>query len=214
MLFLCLLTIAGCNKITAGVNGNSGTVSGSGEAPPQPIPFERLEDAISFLKSGELNEYNAYMDGMLSYFNETYQHMIELFMNDGFILNAEVSSEDFVVDELFLMPEQRYEDAGIIWNVTFKNQGYQIAVYHVKTECQEEGDDLNQYRARRFGSMTLESMQNGDAVIYYQSPSDGGRGRITQYIDETHYYVIRSTTSTEDKIALLNAIHFEKAEIK
>ena len=217
--FICILAIiplisacAACDKTNNNTNQSPEIPAHTEqpfphETPPQPIEFDVLASAISFVIDRDLSEYR-------KEWQHSYQSMIEILSANSQLLIASHSNANKIDDSVTLFPEAQYEDVGV--GVWFKYEGvsYQVIIYSIKTETEykvnQETEDITDYYEKRFGTPENYPYEYFDTnnlqipqIVIRTIGADNSKLSARGLIDDTHYIVIKTKA---EKTALLSFV--------
>ena len=175
--------------------------------PPQPIKFDTIKLAISFIKERNLSGYP-------EEWHQSYQSMIEILSVNNKFLIASHTNADKLDDGITFFPEAKYEDVGV--GVWFKYEGvsYQVIIYSIKTgteyKVNQETEDITDYYEKRFGTPENYPYEYFDTnnlqipqIVIRTIDADNSRLSAQCLIDDTHYIVVKTKA---DKTALLSFV--------
>ena len=184
---------------------------------PQPISFNSLDDAISFLKTIDYS----YTAEHWSYSDEdknAYDHMAKIFNDNGYLYEIDNLENKYQISRIALYPEiERGEDSGISYWVKHNGAEYYIVIYNVKAdiEIDENSPSIKDYWKSRIGydlAGKIFSVSNeffSEININYINGRNFARG----FIDPSHHALIRSTESEETIIEFIEQLNFIRREL-
>lgn len=207
-ILLFMILFVGCNT-SSGTSDTTPENIRPTTPPVQPYDFDSMEEAISFLTS-DLSEYSEEIQ-------RDYRPMIERFREDKFLLRVYHEEFDLQKSHLALYPRTELEDVGIQHYVTYKGQEYQVLVFSVDKEViatLNEPYSISKYlKHRKVGVKEGEKSELNGEEIYLTTVGITESTKkicVNKFIDETHYYTIRTKASWDELLAFASEVKFEK----
>ena len=218
-IFILLLIIVGVTLCACATSKfNDIETPQTNPAPPQPILFNTLEDAIAFIHNPDLSNYN-------EDFQSAYKKMITAFHGDGCInaVNHNVATK--YDNTVTLYPEVTYEDVGVHYLFTFNQELYQVVVYTIKAGeeyvMDPQTETIVDYYNKRWGSkfgVSSEQTTNSTLmpIVFFSETADG-RICAQSLIDEGHYMVVRAKSDVvniSDLVAFIEGLKVERIALE
>lgn len=175
------------------VNSHSG--------PPVPVSgYEHLKDMVN---SFNINDYP-------DIYHESYLKMIETVKSDGFVYMPDDSEGSIGFDDIsniWLLTCSGYEDTGISCFVNYNDTDFQVVFHYTDKEVFSTGTGRDDYFRRRLGIDFSVSYLIGNGV---SAGTFGGRECAYSFIDDNHYYIVRTDASRDELIAFIRSFSPEK----
>lgn len=184
-------------------------------APPQPIGFSTIEDAMDFIRSPNYSDYKGYKDNWIS----TYQAMVASFISDGYITNVSHSTAKQHNDRVTLYPEAKFEDIGICFWFDYNEVPYQVIIRNTKDGddylLDLQTEDILDYNIKRFSlqeDLVGEYLNTGHALMHTMLLGTFNYTSLTAscMIDETHYIVIRAEVDQDAMRSFIEGLQIDK----
>jgi len=187
-------------------------------APPQPIHFDNLDEAITFINNPNLDRY-------IDSFKPVYERMIARFRNDEYIISLSCKETSFEINwsRFALYPKVRYEDCGVSYWVKYKNNPYYIVIYHADTTLisptVEELPSIINYLKVRMNTPNIppeRSIELNGHPAYAIFDSVQTNKFIEQFIDSKHYFKVcagSAEITKEDLLEFVQMIEFEQVPL-
>ena len=113
----------------------------------QPLSFREFTDVVETIQQNDVSSYDERCQ-------ETYRKMFEKFISDGFIYQPVTTDLISLKTDrkIILYPYAKYEDIGIQYFLTYKENNYRIKFYCADTAIVSEINDIAEYLQKRMGA--------------------------------------------------------------
>jgi hypothetical protein len=218
-IFILLLIIVGVTLCACATSKfNDIETPQTNPAPPQPILFNTLEDAIAFIHNPDLSNYN-------ENFQNAYQNMITEFQDDGYINTVTHNVAMKYDNTVTLYPEATYEDVGIHYLFVFNKELYQVVIYTIKAGeeyvMDPQTETIVDYYSKRWGSdcavSSAQPTNNALVPMVFFTETADGRICAQSLIDEGHYMVVRAKSDAvniSDLVAFIEGLKVERIALE
>lgn len=177
-----------------------------------PLSFDTVEKAvegiINYDYQDESDVYRDSQKAMYDKFNET-----------GYLYK--VITDDVITSYddrgISLLPYAKYEDVGVINAVKYKGNAYVLFFYRYDDNFAEESANITDYIKARFnGTFDRDFYIDGRFTAIRTTETENQPTLVHSYsaIDDAYYLKAHTTASEEDLVEFLNALAYEKVEIK
>lgn len=175
------------------------------QAPP--ITFYNFKDLKSTVSSYDLNYYS-------DIYRSSYAEMFERIRSDGYILVPDFSENSISPDEIWdiwAMPHADYEDIGIICSALYDSLCFQVEFHYTDRAVFDQVSDQTEYFRKRLGIdlSGTDTTDNGVTV-----GNINGKECAYSFIDDDHYYIVRTNASHDEMIKFLNEFSPEKISLE
>ena len=210
------------NKTDENDQPDESNMNSSPLAPPvPPLQMNSIDEILSVLKSCDTQNYR-------EDFQTTYGELFAALSNSGFIYSIDTTkttaSEDavtFLVKDgenvFYLMPYAKYEDAGIISYVMFREALYQVCVYTADSEVLAQAETISEYVELRLCRDVLDEVISEGNIICLMADGNttvNQKNRAACFVDDNHYFFISTDASQDDLKTFLDFVNFEKIFIE
>ena len=171
----------------------------------QPLSFREFTDVVETIQQNDVSSYDERCQ-------ETYRKMFEQFISDGFIYQPVTTDLISLKTDrkIVLYPYAKYEDIGIQYFLTYKENNYRIKFYCADTAIVSETNGIAEYLQKRMGRKSDKIIVVNDKSVSELIASDGSQICASAFIDECHYCDVTSSVSEEEMIEFLNLFSYEK----
>ncbi len=176
----------------------------------QPIALNNMEEMKDLLNNYDLNTYPEES-------HDNYRKMFERFKEDGYIyyFSENEDSETAIKlseapnDKIWLNPYAKYEDAGILYHVTYKGNAYQVYFYFTDSAYLGQYQGMSEYIDQRFQFKNIKETAQKFAVMTVNYEHET---QLCAYsiIDNAHYYAVKTTASEDELMDFLNVLEYER----
>lgn len=172
-----------------------------------PIDLNNMEEVKDLLNNYDLNAYPEES-------RDNYRKMFDRFKEDGYIYyfseNEDAESRIQLDDpEIWLNPYAKYEDTGIVYRVTYKDNTYLVFFYFTDPAYSGQYQSMSEYIDQRFQFKNVKEITQTLAVmtINYENET-----QLCAYsiIDNAHYYAVRTNASEDELMDFLNVLEYER----
>lgn len=211
---ICSFAFASCDE-----SGDDGDKDSDISHVAQPLHFDSVEEAASFIEKGDVSDCSGYF---IPDIKEAYDNMLQVFGYDGYVLKASSSVAERIND-IVVYPQEKYCDVGVQCWFDYDGVDIRLIVYRIDDAkaIDFEADSSVSYRKARFdienNDFHIEEKKNvnGEEVnVYYDSemnPRDDLH--MICFIDPVHYIemvVFKSSGDIDYLIDFFETLTFEK----
>ncbi len=172
--------------------------------PVQPVRFTDISDAIGAVNSGDVSYYPEHEQ-------VSYRYMFERIKSDGFLYQVNNTDTVSLIEDrgITLFPYASYEDVGVGCYVRFKEKIFHITFYYADRDLITQTDGIAEYLQSRMGRRSDKTINVSDTNVSLLFANDGQIYAGT-FIDDDHYYAVKTVASEEEMVELLSALSFEQ----
>ena len=170
----------------------------------QPVRFSDIRSAIDAINTSEVSSYSEQEQ-------EVYLSMFDRINSDGFLYQINNTNSVSLFDDrgITIFPYASYEDVGVGFYVRFKEKIFHITFYYADRDLITQTDGIAEYLQSRMGRRSDKTINVSDTNVSLLFANDGQIYAGT-FIDDDHYYAVKTVASEEEMVELLSALSFEQ----
>ncbi|MBO5767936.1 MAG: hypothetical protein J6R49_05335 [Clostridia bacterium] len=191
-------------------------------APPIPsISAGSIDEVISILVNSDVKGYNEVLQ-------PKYKELFSRLNKFGFIYKVvtseNASAEDAVTlferdgkNMFFIIPDAKYEDAGYVSYFTFREDVFNVCIYNTDETVSSKTESASEYFKTRLSRDLSVETTVGKNTVYFTTEGDGKdylKNCAVAFIDDDHYYIVKTDASTDKLEAFINVLCLEKATLE
>ena len=171
---------------------------------PQPLSFGNYDEAIQAVNTYDLNDYAEYC-------KDAYEKMFGRIISDGFVYAPDDTENDLLNTEksrVTIRPYSAYEDIAVGCIAEYDASQFQTTFCCADRDVLASCADQTEYFRNRLNQEFEISWQNGGREIFIK---DIGVWHCAYaFIDDEHYYIIRTQDSEEALLRFVSNVNFKK----
>ncbi len=174
---------------------------------PQPLSFGTYDEAIRMVNSYDPNDYAEYC-------RDAYDKMFGRIISDGFVYAPDDTENDLLnIDSsrVTIRPYDTYEDIAVGCTAEYDGSKFQTTFYCADRDVLASCANQTEYFRNRLNQEFDISWQNGGREIFIK---DIGVWHCAYaFIDDEHYYIIRTQDSEEALLRFVSNVGFKKISL-
>ncbi len=171
---------------------------------PQPLSFGNYDEAIQAVNTYDLNDYAEYC-------KDAYEKMFGRIISDGFVYAPDDTENDLLNTEksrVTIRPYSAYEDIAVGCIAEYDASQFQTTFCCADRDVLASCADQTEYFRKRLNQEFEISWQNGGREIFIK---DIGVWHCAYaFIDDEHYYIIRTQDSEEALLRFVSNVTFKQ----
>jgi hypothetical protein len=171
---------------------------------PQPLSFGNYDEAIQAVNTYDLNDYAEYC-------KDAYEKMFGRIISDGFVYAPDDTENDLLNTEksrVTILPYSAYEDIAVGCIAEYDTSQFQTTFCCADRDVLASCADQAEYFRNRLSQEFEISWQNSGREIFIK---DIGVWHCAYaFIDDEHYYIIRTQDSEEALLRFVSNVSFKQ----
>lgn len=171
-----------------------------------PVPINDYEHLKNTVNEFDINDYP-------DIYRESYSEMFNAIKSDGFIYAPDDSDGSISLSDIWniwLLTCSDYQDAGVSCFINYNDISFQVGFYYTDRDVFSSGFGQADYFRRRLEIDFDVSYVIGNGVSV---GTFDGRECAYSFIDDNHYYIVRTDASREELIRFIRVFSPEKVSL-
>ena len=181
---------------------------------PQPTGRPDIDAVKQMIKTGDVSGYDEER-------RQKYKDVYDRFTEDGYIIQPLSSADEngikYAEDrEVWVLPDAKYEDMGVLYNMEYKGVHYSVSVHFTEPQYKDSFTTMAEYHELRMGSMESYEEADSKTIIAHLPLRDIDNGTqivsysLIDYNDYDHYCRVSTTASDEDYAEFMEMLQLKK----